>query len=148
MINSCRCFPIWLLIKTLISFQTHKSAEQLLRLLAGHVAAAILGSEMDDFGQSGPNILFTGPGVFQIWTGCVCTALKTMFMFWFRMIHIPAMCHEFTRGVARLNQASTLVSTLEWRARLNRRQVAAANNVINRSAWKDLKMNEILPWLK
>lgn len=34
------------------------------------------------------------------------------------MIYIPAMCHEFTRGVARLNQASALVSTLKGRARL------------------------------
>lgn len=147
MINSCRCFPIRLLIKTLISFQTHKSAEQLLRLLTGHVAAAILGSEMDDFGQSGPNILFTGPGVFQIWTGCVCTALKTMFMFWFEWFTF-LRCVTSSHEAWRENQASTLVSTLEWRARLNRRQVAAANNEINRSAWKDLKMNEILPWLK
>lgn len=54
-----------LLIKTLISFQTRKSAEQLLRVLTGHVATAILGSEMDDFGQSGPNIFFTFPECFK-----------------------------------------------------------------------------------
>lgn len=69
--------------QTLISFQTLKSAQQLLRVLTGRVATAQMGSEMDDFGQSGPNILFAGPGVFQIWTGRVCMALKMMFVFWF-----------------------------------------------------------------
>lgn len=41
--------------------------------------------------DAGQNILFTGPGVFQIWSGCVCIALKTMLMFFGSgMIYIPA----------------------------------------------------------